>query len=67
MSDVELGKRRGRVDTTIEEHDETLDDHEHRLTGLEKFRERVRGALLVLSLMAGTGIVSIFANFIGLI
>lgn len=35
--------------------DETLDDHESRITRNERFRERAKGAIAVISMMLGGG------------
>jgi hypothetical protein len=65
VSDTELSERRGRVDTTISDHDETLDEYGDRLTDLERFKEQVKGALLVLSIIASSGLATAVLNLLG--
>jgi len=53
MSDPELAERRGQVDAQLDDVDETLGDHERRITDLEKFKYMVMGALLLISAVLG--------------
>jgi len=53
MSDSELAERRGQVDAQLDDVDDTLGDHERRITDLEKFKYMVMGALLLISAVLG--------------
>jgi hypothetical protein len=53
MSDSELAKRRGQVDAQLDDVDDTLGDHERRITDLEKFKYMVVGALFLISAVLG--------------
>jgi hypothetical protein len=44
-----------------------LDNHDQRLTDLERFKERVKGGLMVISFLIGSGVVTAIAfSLIGL-
>jgi len=53
MSDSELAERRGQVDAQLDDVDDTLGDHERRITDLEKFKYMVMGALFLISAVLG--------------
>lgn len=53
-NDPELAERRGRVDRQLGNHEERLDEHDQRLTKLERFMYIVVGAIAVLSMMYGS-------------
>lgn len=52
--DEPVAKRRGRVDSTIKDHDNAIEDHEKRITRLERFKYIVIGGMLVLATMFGS-------------
>lgn len=56
MTEESLAERRGEVDATLETLDESVEDHEHRISRLEQFKQMAKGGLLVLALMAGSAI-----------
>jgi len=67
VSNEELAKRRGDVDSTLQSHDEELADHADRIRGLEKFKQRVIGALMILGAIAGSGLVGVIAEVLGIV
>ncbi len=67
MSEIDMAERRGEVDVRLQELEERQAQHAERLTQLERFRERAYGALLTLSFIAGTGVVTFVAEIAGLL
>jgi hypothetical protein len=46
---------RGSTGQRVEDVEETVDDHEDRITSLERFKYIMIGGLIVLSIMSGAG------------
>lgn len=54
MTEESLAERRGEVDTTLEVLDESVEDHEERITRLERYKEFAKGGIVVLALTFGS-------------
>jgi hypothetical protein len=67
MADTEYAERRGAVDERIEQLEHNQSDLARRLNNVEKFKEQAKGGMLILALIAGTGIVGVFAELVGIV
>ena len=55
MSNESRGKWEGATQERVESNEELLNDHEERISTLEKYKQRIIGALIVLAVVSGTG------------
>lgn len=65
--DTELAERRGGVDARLEDVEETQAEHAERLSELERTMQQIIGAAKTLSVIAGTSLVGVVANFVGVL
>lgn len=59
---TEKAERRGAVDTELDRYGDRIENHEERLSNLEKFKERAIGGGTILAIIAGTGLVGVLAD-----
>lgn len=57
----------GVIQRRVEQHTDIIDEHEQRITRLERWRIEVRGALKVLAVVVGSGAVAYVADVIGVV
>ena len=55
---------RGSTGQRVEEVENTVDDHENRITKLERFKYVMVGGLIVLSIMSGAGGIGSLVNIL---
>lgn len=63
MSNVDLAERRKqRLERRVEEHEEALDHHDRRISKNENWRLQAQGALKILAITLGSGLLAYVAD-----